>query len=629
MELDGIQTESFDYELQIENLIVEDLRELLEAGAYSVEPAREESLLPSWPVPNWIVEGNRIRQIRSRSEERERRRKLIIAKCGSMDPYVLIQNPPVSILAFGTWQWTDYELHARFSGGVDGATGIAFRYKNARHYYALTIQRDAGMQLVLRRDDDYTVLGKAEIEESREKYQVVISARGDKLEARLTDGPVISATDATYAYGKAACICEGESTFGPVRASGRTYRAGDFPVPDEPEMELLAEGPLAPQLTGSRTMFADVDGDGMPEFISDADHGNVIHCQHIDRGYLWQLGPYEHSLSQGGALPLQAFDIDGDGVNEVVFTADFGIHVHDAVSGAHKITVDAPKANPYRDSADYEYERLLGDAMYPVVTQPGKPPGFYVKDRYTNIWLYDHKLNLLWHRAINTGHCPLPIQLGENEPDYIFASRSLLSPTGETVWDLGLPDHSDAIGFFALNDGKKLYVAAGEEGFLEIEPKTGNLITQHKWGHMQHYSLGRFVEGQSGHQILATTLWREPGIVYLLDEHLKLVLTWDEMSYDLTLSPIPWSTSGFDLVAGRSGIRDPLTGRMVRPYPEKCGRVRNILVADLPRYSEGCLCIINEDSWQIWGPGKNVPPVAARRRPNAMNIAGYLPILAF
>ena len=629
MDITRMKTESFSFELKIEKLQIEDLRELLEAGAYSTGPAREESLMPSWPAPNWIVEGNRIRHIRSRAEERERRRKMIIAKCGSMDPYVLIQNPCISILAFGDWQWTDYELHARFSGGIDGTTGIAFRYQNARHYYALTIQRDEGMKLVLRVDDEHNVMAQASIGEARNEYHVVISVKAGKLEARLIDGPVISASDGAYSYGKAAFICEGESTFGTARANGRTLRTEDFPVPEAPEMNLLAEGALAAQLTGSRTMFGDVDGDGMPELISDADYGNEVHCQHIERGYMWQLGPFEHSLSQGGALPLQAFDIDGDGVPELVFTADFGIHVHNATTGEHKATVDAPKANPYRDSADYEYERLLGDAMYPVITEPGKPPGFYVKDRYTNIWLYDNKLNLLWHRAINTGHCPLPIQLKEGEPDYIFASRSLLSPTGETVWELGLPDHSDAIGFFTLDAEKRLYVAAGEEGFLEIEPKTGKIATQLKWGHVQHYSLGKFMEGRPDHQILSTTFWREPGIVSLLDERLNLVQRWDEMSYDLTLSPIPWSTSGNDLVAGRGGIRDPLSGRMDRPYPEKCGRVRQILVADLPGYGRGCLLMIGEDSWQIWGPGKNVPTVTPRSRPNALNIAGYLPILSF
>ena len=197
------------------------------------------------------------------------------------------------------------------------------------------------------------------------------------------------------------------------------------------------------------------------------------------------------------------------------------------------------------------------------------------------------------------------------------------------MWDLCLPDHSDAIGFYSLSGEKRLYVAAGEEGFLEIEPKTGKLITQLKWGHMQHYSLGSFIEGNPGHQILATTFWREPGIVSLLDERLDLVQRWDEMSFDLTLSPVPWSTSGSDLVAGRVGIRDPLSGRLVRPYPEKCGNVRQILVADLPGFGTGCLLMINEDGWQIWGPGKNVPTPAPRIRPNALNIAGYLPILSF
>ena len=628
MNLAVLNTERFTFELHFDRLRTEELAVRLEDDTFSRATVREESLLSNWSAPNWVIEGSRVRQIRSCARERESRRQRMLAECGAIDPFVTIQQPPVPTLAFGDWRWTDYELRASCAGGHDGPTGVAFRYQDGRHYYALTVEDGAGLRLVLRSGDRHQVLAQVPLAPLPE-YRMLIRVTGSELQAGLVDGPTIRVVDRRYAHGRGALVCSGDSTYGPVQVAGHRVRQSELALPEAPEMTLLAEGELDAALCGSRVLFQDLDGDGLPELLADADHGTEVHCQHLTRGVLWRLGPFRYPLSQGGDLPLCAFDIDGDGRRELLFTADFGIHVHDAVSGEHRATVAAPPANPYREHADYPHERLLGDAICPVLTEVGKPPGFYVKDRYWNLWLYDRRLELRWHRALNTGHFPLPVQLKAGEPDYLFASRTLLSPDGDTVWSLDLPDHSDAIGLFALRAEARFYVAAGEEGLLEIEARTGAIRTQLKWGHVQQYALGRFISGRPGYQFLATTQWREPGISVLLDDRLKLIRRWVEMSAEVGNRPLPWGTAGSDLVVNRSGILDPLTGRLLRPFPERCGRVRHLTVLDLPRYGCGCLLLINESSWQIWGAGANVPVVAPRHRPNALQPSGYLPVLDF
>ena len=542
---------------------------------FSRAAVREEWLLSNWDAPNWIIEGSRVRQIRSCARERASRRQRMLDECGAIDPYVTIQFPPVPTLAFGDWRWTDYELRASCSGGRDGPTGIAFRYQDGRHYYALTVEDGAGMRLVLRNGDRHQVLARVPLAAPQPEYRMLVRVAGSELQAGLVDGPTIRVVDGRFAHGRGALVCHGESTYGPVQVTGSRVRESELPLPEAPEMKLLAEGALDEALCLSR----------------------------------WRLGPYRFPLSQGGDLPLCAFDIDGDGRRELVFTADFGIH--DAVSGEHLATVDAPPANPYREHADYPHQRLLGDAICPVLTDVGEPPGFYVKDRYWNLWLYDRHLELRWHRALNTGHFPLPVQLRAGEADYLFASRTLLSPAGDTVWSLDLPDHSDAIGLFALHAEPRFYVAAGEEGLMEIERRTGAIRTQLKWGHVQHYALGRFIPGHPEPQLLAVTQWREPGITVLLDHRLELTSRWVEMAAEAGNRPLPWGTAGSDLVVNRSGILDPLSGRLVRPFPERCGRVRHLTVLDLPRYGYGCLLLINESSWQIW----EAAPTSPRSRP--------------
>jgi hypothetical protein len=204
----------------------------------------------------------------------------------------------------------------------------------------------------------------------------------------------------------------------------------------------------------------------------------------------------------------------------------------------------------------------------------------------------------------------------------------LLSPTGQTVWDLGLPDHADGIALLSLRGPPLFYISAGEEGLLAVDPRSGKVLTQRRWGHVQRYAVGRFDPARAGRQLLTTTLWREPGIGVLYDDRLEVIARWVEMCRDLHSLPLPWGKQGNDLLVNRTRIVDPMTGRLVRPLPSPCGQPRRIAVLDLPAYGPGCLLTITETQWQIWGPGANVPPIVPRYRPNALNPTSYLPALA-
>ena len=629
VDLRGLDTVEFTCDLDFAALSSDDLAQKQAGDLFSSSPVREESLLSSWTPPNWIVEAGRVRQIRSRSRERESRRQRVRRETASMKPYVVIQNPPVSLLAFGDWRWTDYALSGSFRGGKDGPTGIAFRYQDGRHYYALTAEEGKGLSLVRRQGDAHYVLGQVHLSSATEEHQVYIEAEGCRLEAGIVGGPFIRATDHTYGHGKAALVCEGESAYGPIHVKGHKVSESSLPLPPAPEMQLLDQGDLAPPLREGRILLMDLDGDGLPELAADGADGNELHGQHLRRGLLWSLGPFEHPLSRAGDVPVQAFDINADGRRELVLAADFDICVHDAESGAKLDSVPTPPANPYREQAPYPHELLLADALCPLRTAPGAAPGFYLKDRYWNLWVYDCHLNLLWHRALNTGHFPLPVQLRSGEADSIFASRTMLAPNGDTLWDLDLPDHADAIGLFALRTRPGLYVASGEEGLMEIEPHSGEILTQHRRGHVQYYTIGKFVPDLPEYQLLTGTQWREPGICILYDDELNVLQRWPEMCLHLGNQALPWGSTGADLVVSRAGILDPLSGRQLRPLPPECGQIRQLAVLDLLHYGPGCLFVVNDESWQLWGPGANVPPVAGRYRPNALNPAGYLPSLSF
>ena len=117
MNLAALDTERFSYELRFDRLRTEELAVRRADDTFSRAAVREESLLSNWDAPNWIIEGSRVRQIRSCARERASRRQRMLDECGAIDPFVTIQFPPVPTLAFGDWRWTDYELRASCRGG--------------------------------------------------------------------------------------------------------------------------------------------------------------------------------------------------------------------------------------------------------------------------------------------------------------------------------------------------------------------------------------------------------------------------------------------------------------------------------------------------------------------------------
>ena len=210
-------------------------------------------------------------QIRSRAEERQTRVQRLQAesnKSGESGVVKLfVQNPPVSILAFGNWQWTDCRLRGTVQGGRDGHTGIACRYRDGRHYYAVTVERGVGLRIMLRSGDNHHELARIPLDGDQEEYQLVVSAEGDQLEAGLENGPRVR--DSTYSFGKCALVCEGESTYGSVDVEGSALVEVNLPLPEAPEMNLLARGELMPGLREGQVIFHDVAGDGLPELIAD------------------------------------------------------------------------------------------------------------------------------------------------------------------------------------------------------------------------------------------------------------------------------------------------------------------------------------------------------------------------
>src|SRR5690606_32296383 len=109
---------------------------------------------------------------------------------------------------------------------------------------------------------------------------------------------------------------------------------------------------------------------------------------------LWSIGtPDPRNGFISFDLPVQIYDVDGDGASEVIAVIDHRITILSGLDG-HEI-----RSTPI--------PATLMDSLF-IVHIPWSPGGFgiVVKNRYTKALLLDGMLRKRWIRNLNTGHYP-------------------------------------------------------------------------------------------------------------------------------------------------------------------------------------------------------------------------------
>ena len=105
--------------------------------------------------------------------------------------------------------------------------------------------------------------------------------------------------------------------------------------------------PLRPAGMSGFMTIADVDGDGVPEFLIVANA--MVHAMSTEGVLKWSFvlpdstvnpAPYRE-YRQSSNTNVQVYDLDGDGVKEVVVSSLFGVHILDGRTGQAKVNFDA------------------------------------------------------------------------------------------------------------------------------------------------------------------------------------------------------------------------------------------------------------------------------------------------
>ena len=188
--------------------------------------------------------------------------------------------------------------------------------------------------------------------------------------------------------------------------------------------------------------LGDINGDGKMEIVvgqpSDqnvigAGSGQIIVCVtafDLKGNQLWQVGKPGQFHTASSDIPLQVYDLDGDGAAEVIAAmSTTTLTVLDGKTGTVKRTIKLPATGSNDCIA---FANLSGKAW---------PQDMIVKDRYSNFWAIDSEGTLLWTHKGTTGHYPLVYDWDGDGKDEVMGGYDFLESDGKVQWSLNTTSH--------------------------------------------------------------------------------------------------------------------------------------------------------------------------------------------
>ena len=582
--------------------------------------------LSNWPDGTWEVEGDLLWQRRSRVDELNERLAYQTEHYGGGPSWIKIPRAPYPALVIGGRAWIDYTASATFRVLAGGRAGLAVRWEDGRHCYYVFLEGGCELAAYRRDQDDLVELGRTPFEHSADAFHTLtVSVCGESLICVIDGGPMLEVEDVHFSTGGVALVAEGPAVYERLEIDGLREFDPPCKLPAGAKPVKQMSIPLPAYESGAALRPALRQLNGEPLIILRPGDGKQLVLVGPDGCEHSRLGPWEADPGSVGDFPVQVFDLNGDGRDEVVVIVDGKIWVH-SDTGEVLAQQEIPPPNAYGECANDPEWATVNDALCPVRMGDGQM-GFYIKDRYWNIHFYDSALRRRWHAAVNTGHFPFPFDVDDDgrQGQRILCGHTLFDVDGNILWKADLPDHTDGAAYLSLakGDPKRLYLTAGEAGLVCLDPATGEILQRRQLGHVQHGWFGQFVDGRS-QQILLITLWCENNIYYVLDDQLREIARWELDLTDNSYGPsiLPWGDR--DVLAGGGGLIDAMTGRYfskVDPWPLDDDLLAQWVV-DWPGAGPSRLVQLFADRIDIYQPTDGQ---VRRATPLGITFSGYLP----
>ncbi len=545
-----------------------------------------------------------------------------------MEQMRVINNKPHKthpLLMAGSPRMTDYTVSAivrLFHTG--GSTGIGFKCINSLNLYVLVLEAGR-LKLIYRHKQEDTELASCPYEyNSDEYYELKAVCRGsnvkcyvngvellDYTEQRLERSGKIAITSTMPAQFTDVKIMVSEETRNFIRKAELEYAENvEKRIGSHSKMKLYKKIDLKNFGTGRQIRFGHLCGGNQWYIVlaqgqrrvrrDDCSHISCLTAIDLDGNILWQRGEPSTDYDQGkisADYPLQVYDIDGDGIDEVITAKNFELLILDGRTGEVKKKTKMPLADK-EDKAIigvpngiYPFDRINADGIRICnVSGKDRPTDILIKDRYCRIYLLNSDLELLWsfRSDKNTGHFPYACDINRDGYDEILCGYNLLDHTGKLLWSYPIQsDHTDEIisgRFMAGSNEGHFACVSGSEGFF-IGDYKGNIIKRDDIGHAQRISTGNYCPDREGFELAVVNYWGHQGIIYFYDSNGNPLWEYENELNGNMLTPVNWDGTGQDLIllnadSRRGGLLDGEGVRCVAfpddGHPTMCAEAINL-----------------------------------------------------
>jgi len=492
-------------------------------------------------------------------------------------------------LQTGDSHWRDYTVVTvvrRLS--TKGVAGIAFCMTNSLNTLAFLLDRNSA-HLVYRHKEEVTRLTEAPYPHNSDTYYTMkVVCSGSLVCCYIDDKEILSYETPLVARGgkigiTADCptqftditVSVDEETLGSIEEArdNTDIRRKDIST-RYPGMKLYKKIDLEDYGTSRQIRFGHLTGTSEWHIVlaqaqkrvhRDAyAHINCITAIDLEGNILWQRGepsPNSHVLGKISAdLPIQVYDIDGDGIDEVITAINFELLILDGRTGEVKKSCKTPLSE--EDDASligvpysvYGFDRINPDGIR-IANFSGhnRPSDILIKDRYCRVYALNSDLELMWkyQSPKNTGHYPLAIDVNGDGRDELLCGYTLLDSHGNEIWTYPITtDHTDEIvagKFMAGSDKGYFACVSGTEGFF-IGDFQGNIIKRDYIGHGQRISIGNYSPERESSTIIVSNFWGHQGILYYYDSLGNPLWELETGLNGNILAPVNWLGDGTDFI---------------------------------------------------------------------------------
>lgn len=503
-------------------------------------------------------------------------------------------NNVCSTLAAGDAAWTDYRVQASMRPlNTHEETGLLFRYQTSLMHYAFFLC-DQWVQLWRVDKTERTLLARAPFAYTADAfYRMSVTCAGDLYTCAIDGRQVLQWRDDRFMYGKIALAGYVPAQFTDVSVTmdEATYcRCAEAKADEALRLAEKRRGYAQPRLhkvldlknygAARQIRFGHLMGGAQMYFVIAQHQKRVFkerYCNiscltavNLQSGeILWQIGePSTLVVNQNTTcdLPFQVYDINGDGVDEVIVAYDFQLMVLDGRTGQTIQSIPTPRNEEPADAIagiefqKHAFDRLNVDAIR-IVNVSGKerPSDILIKDRYARLWVYNDRLELLWKFCHNnTGHFPYAHDFDGDGRDEVFSCYNMIGSDGRLRWSLPIGrDHTDEIIVGRFDPDEKdemIALVCGWEGFMIVDTQ-GNIRARDVNGHAQRISAANYCPDRPGFEFCTTTYWENQGIITLYDCRGRELWHREPSSNGNIIAPVNWQGDGTELILLNGNVK--------------------------------------------------------------------------